>query len=289
MIVARNREKTSASNVQGSGISSFELRERTQYVAKLSHLTPKSTFSILRPPISLISVLVEKQPKHHAKETIMLQLVRTRKVFVMIIALFLFGCATDPYTGERKVSTTAKGAGVGAAVGAGIGALAGGDTKGALIGAGIGALAGGAVGNYMDRQEAKLRQQLQGTGVSVTRQGDNLILNMPGDVTFEVDQSDIKSQFYAVLNSVVLVLKEFEKTSIHVIGYTDSTGSFEYNIKLSEKRAESVAAYLKAQGIHPARLFTRGKGPQDPVASNDTSAGRALNRRVELTLVPHAT
>lgn len=218
----------------------------------------------------------------------MLQLVRTRKVFVVFIALFLFSCATDPYTGERKVSTTAKGAGVGAAVGAGIGALAGGDTKGALIGAGIGALAGGAVGNYMDRQEAKLRQQLQGTGVSVTRQGDNLILNMPGDVTFEVNQSDIKSQFYGVLNSVVLVLKEFEKTSIHVIGYTDSTGSFEYNIKLSEKRAESVAAYFKAQGIHPARLFTQGRGPRDPVASNDTSAGRALNRRVELTLVPHA-
>lgn len=217
----------------------------------------------------------------------MQQLMKTRKIFVVPIILFLFGCATDPYTGERRVSKTGKGAGLGAVVGAGIGALAGRDTKSVLIGAGIGALAGGAVGNYMDRQEAKLRQQLQGTGVSVTRQGDNLILNMPGDVTFEVNQSDIKPYFYDVLNSVVLVLKEFDKTSIHVTGYTDSTGSFEYNIKLSEKRAESVAVYFKAQGIHPARLFTQGRGPQNPVASNDTRAGRALNRRVELTLVPH--
>jgi outer membrane protein OmpA-like peptidoglycan-associated protein len=217
----------------------------------------------------------------------MLRLIKTPKICVLLITLFLFGCATDPYTGERRVSKTGKGAGIGAVVGAGVGALAGRDTKSALIGAGIGALAGGAVGNYMDRQEAKLRHQLQGTGVSVTRQGDNLILNMPGDVTFEVNQSDIKPRFYDVLNSVVLVLKEFEKTSIHVTGYTDSTGSFEYNIKLSEKRAESVAAYFKAQGIHPARLFIQGRGPQDPVAGNDTPAGRALNRRVELTLVPH--
>jgi outer membrane protein OmpA-like peptidoglycan-associated protein len=217
----------------------------------------------------------------------MLQLTKTPKISALIITLFLFSCATDPFTGERKVSKTAKGAAVGAAVGAGVGAVAGRDTKGVLIGAGIGALAGGAVGNYMDRQEAKLRQQLEGTGVSVTRQGDNLILNMPGDVTFEVNQSDIKPQFFDVLNSVVLVLKEFEKTSIHVVGYTDSTGSFEYNIKLSEKRADSVAAYFKAQGVHPARLFTQGKGPRDPVASNDTPEGRARNRRVELTLVPH--
>lgn len=217
----------------------------------------------------------------------MLHFTKILKILVLLTIPFIFSCATDPYTGQRKVSTTAKGAGVGAVVGAGIGALAGGDTKSALIGAGIGALAGGAVGNYMDRQEAKLRHQLQGTGVSVTRQGDNLILNMPGDITFDLDRSDIKPHFYDILNSVTLVLKEFQKTSIHIVGYTDSTGRFEYNIELSERRAESVAAYLKAQGIHPARLFTRGRGPQDPVASNDTSPGRALNRRVELTLVPH--
>jgi outer membrane protein OmpA-like peptidoglycan-associated protein len=216
----------------------------------------------------------------------MTQLLKAKVFFAIIAVLFLCGCATDPYTGERKASKTATGAGIGAVIGAGVGALAGG-SKGALIGAGVGALAGGAVGNYMDRQEAKLRQQLEGTGVSVTRQGDNLILNMPGDITFAVDRSDIKANFYDVLNSVILVLKEFEKTSIHITGYTDSTGSFEYNIKLSERRADSVGSYFQAQGIHPARLVTRGRGPQDPVASNDTPAGRTLNRRVKLMLVPH--
>jgi len=217
----------------------------------------------------------------------MTQLMKTKAFYAIIALLFLYGCATDPYTGERKASKTATGAGIGAVIGAGVGALAGGGTKGALIGAGIGALAGGAVGNYMDRQEARLRQQLEGTGVSVTRQGDNLILNMPGDITFEIDRSDIKANFYNVLNSVVLVLKEFEKTSIHITGYTDSTGSFEYNIKLSERRATSVGSYFQAQGIHPARLVTQGRGPQDPVASNDTPDGRTRNRRVELMLVPH--
>jgi len=211
---------------------------------------------------------------------------KTKHFFVLIALVFLCSCVTDPYTGERKMSKMGGGAGIGALAGAGIGALAGG-SKGALIGAGIGALAGGAVGNYMDRQETKLREQLQGTGVSVTRQGDNLILNMPGDITFATNQSDIKPGFYDVLNSVVLVLKEFEKTSIHITGYTDSTGSFEYNIKLSEKRAQSVASYLQAQQVHAARLVTKGRGPQDPVADNGTEAGRARNRRVVLMLVPH--
>jgi outer membrane protein OmpA-like peptidoglycan-associated protein len=207
---------------------------------------------------------------------------------VPFLCLFFFSaCVTDPYTGQRKASKTGIGAGVGAAVGAGVGAATGKGTKGALIGAGIGALAGGAVGNYMDRQESKLRQQLGGTGVSVTRQGDNLILNMPGDISFEVNQSDIKPHFYNVLNSVVLVLNEFDKTSIHITGHTDSTGSFEHNYKLSVKRAESVAAYFAAQNIHRARLFTEGKGPQEPIAGNDTPEGRARNRRVELVLIPH--
>ena len=210
----------------------------------------------------------------------------TKYAFTLIAIMFLLSCVTDPYTGEKKMAKTGMGAGIGALAGAGIGALAGG-SKGALIGAGIGTLSGGAVGYYMDRQETKMRERLQGTGVSVTRQGDNLILNMPGDITFATNQSDIKPEFYEVLNSVVLVLKEFEKTSIHITGYTDSVGTFEYNIKLSEKRAQSVASYLQAQQVHPARLVTLGRGPQDPVASNDTEEGRARNRRVVLMLVPH--
>jgi len=196
------------------------------------------------------------------------------------------GCTTtDPVTGEGQVKKSVLGAGAGALAGAAVGALAGGG-EGALIGAGVGALAGGAAGHYMDRQEAKLRQQLAGTGVSVTRRGDELILNMPGDITFDVNRSDLKPSFYEVLNSVVLVLKEFDKTTIHVTGYTDSTGSFELNQKLSEQRANSVGSYLRAQGVVSGRVFTQGKGPSSPLASNDTTEGRALNRRVELTLVP---
>ena len=210
-----------------------------------------------------------------------------RGVVALVTLVGFLGCTTtNPATGEGELSKTTKGAGLGALAGAAIGALAGGG-KGALIGAGIGALAGGAAGHYMDRQEDKLRAQLSGTGVSVTRQGDNLILNMPGDVTFDSNSSDIKPDFYEVLRSVALVLGEFEKTTIHITGYTDSTGTFKYNFALSQRRSQAVGAYLKAQGIHSARIYTQGKGPEEPVAPNDTAHGRQMNRRVELMLVPY--
>ena len=140
---------------------------------------------------------------------------------------------------------------------------------------------------YMDKQEDKLREQLRGTGVSVTRNGDNIHLNMPGNITFAHDSANVNSSFYPVLNSVTLVLKEFEKTLIQVAGYTDSTGAAEYNQKLSERRAESVGDYFVAQGITPVRVQTFGMGENDPVASNDTPEGRQQNRRVVLVLVPH--
>jgi outer membrane protein OmpA-like peptidoglycan-associated protein len=199
----------------------------------------------------------------------------------------LAACVTDPYTGERKVSKTATGAIIGGAAGAAIGAATGGDRgERAAIGAAAGALAGGAVGAYMDHQEAKLREQLQGTGVSVTRAGDDLILNMPGNITFEVDRADIRSGFYDVLYSVVLVVKEFDKTIIEVSGFTDSTGSDSYNQTLSERRAYSVGDYLTSQGVIPGRVVTKGFGERYPIADNGTPAGRERNRRVELRLVP---
>jgi len=215
-----------------------------------------------------------------------------RITMILIVCLtvatsFLAGCVTDPYTGEKKVAKTATGAAIGGAAGAAIGAATGGNRgKRAGIGAAAGVLAGGAVGAYMDHQESKLREQLQGTGVSVTRVGDDLILNMPGAITFEVDKSDIRSSFYEVLNSVVLVVKEFDKTVIDVSGYTDSTGDDSYNQLLSERRAASVGDYLKAQGVAAGRVVTRGFGERDPVATNDTVEGRQQNRRVELKLVP---
>jgi len=214
-----------------------------------------------------------------------------RAVLAGVVLSTLSGCYTyDPYTGEKKVSDTTKGAGIGAAVGAVAGLLTGGNAaahrKNALIGAGIGALAGGAVGNYMDRQEAKLRSQLAGTGVSVTRMGDNITLNMPGNITFASDSAELNPSFYNVLNSVNIVLKQYEKTLVEVAGHTDSTGASEYNQKLSERRANSVAQYLEGQGLRSDRVITVGAGETHPVATNDTAEGRQANRRVELTLTP---
>jgi len=193
---------------------------------------------------------------------------------------------TNPYTGEEEVNKTSKGAGIGALAGLATAVLIGGDRKKLLLGAGIGALAGGGIGLYMDKQEDKLRMQLQQTGVSVTRDGDNIILNMPGNVTFATNSSNVSADFYRVLDSVALVLIEFNKTYIDVVGHTDSTGSLAYNQQLSEARANSVARYLESQKVTPQRIVTNGRGPSQPYASNDTPEGRALNRRVEIILTP---
>ena len=159
----------------------------------------------------------------------------------------------------------------------------------ALIGAGVGALAGGAVGVYMDNQEAELRAQLEGTGVSVTRVGDNITLNMPGNITFATNSSDLNPAFFDVLGSVTLVLNKYNKTIVEVAGHTDSDGSTEYNQALSERRASSVASYLRSQGIINDRIITVGMGELRPVADNSSAAGKQANRRVELTLVPLTT
>lgn len=203
--------------------------------------------------------------------------------------LLLAACATttDPYTGEERATQTSRGAAIGAGVGAVLGAVTGGDRlERAAIGAGIGALSGAAIGNYMDRQEAELRRQLEGTGVSVTRRGNEIILNMPGNVTFDLDSASLRSQFFEVLNSVAIVLENYEKTVLVIDGHTDSTGSRSYNMELSQRRAESVGDYLIAQGVDPVRLATYGYGPDHPVASNENKSGRQANRRVELTLMP---
>jgi outer membrane protein OmpA-like peptidoglycan-associated protein len=206
---------------------------------------------------------------------------------VVALAVSMTACeTTNPYTGETEVSKATKGAGIGAAAGAIAGAIFGGGRKSVLISAGVGALAGGLVGNYMDQQDAKLRARLQGTGVSVTRVGDQIILNMPGNVTFASNSSDISAGFYPVLDSVAVVLNEYNQTYVDVVGHTDSTGSDELNQRLSEQRALSVARYLEGQQVLSERIMTRGLGPKSPVASNATPEGRALNRRVEIVLTP---
>ena len=219
--------------------------------------------------------------------------IKALKVFLAAASLtvVLSGCETlDAYTQESKTSSATKGAVIGAIAGAVVGLASGDDAverrQRALIGAGVGALAGGAVGAYMDRQEAELRAELQGSGVSVTRIGDNITLNMPGNITFATDSSDLSPAFFDVLNSVGKVLTKFDQTVVEVAGHTDSTGSDAYNQALSERRATSVTSYLQSQGINPQRMITIGLGESMPVADNATPDGRQANRRVEITMVP---
>lgn len=222
--------------------------------------------------------------------------IRALKVILVSASLTiaLSGCASlDAYTQESKTSSTSRNAVIGAIAGAVVGLASGDDAverrQRALIGAGVGALAGGAIGAYQDRQEAELRAELQGSGVSVTRIGDNITLNMPGNVTFATDSSDLSPAFFDVLNSVSKVLVEFDKTVIEVAGHTDSTGADAYNQALSERRAGSVGQYLKSQKINAQRMITIGMGESMPVADNTTNSGRQANRRVEITMVPVTT
>jgi outer membrane protein OmpA-like peptidoglycan-associated protein len=214
-----------------------------------------------------------------------------KKIFALFISVTLVaGCATtDPFTGEQEMNKTSQGALWGALGGALLGAATGNkkDRQARMLrAAGIGAIAGGGVGLYMDKQEDKLRKQLQGTGVSVTRDGDKIILNMPSNITFDFNSYTLKSQFYSTLDSVVLVLNEYKSTMITVMGHTDSVGSKEYNQNLSVQRALSVADYLAKKGVVEQRLAASGYGEAFPIATNETEAGRAQNRRVEIELEP---
>ncbi|ALN18024.1 OmpA family protein [Ectopseudomonas mendocina] len=214
---------------------------------------------------------------------------KTRRNLIAATALMamLAGCTTNPYTGESQAGKAGIYGGIGAATGAVLGAATSSKkdrTKGALIGAAVGGAAGGGYGYYVDTQEAKLRQTLQGTGVQVQRNGDDLKLIMPGNITFASNSADISSSFYPTLNSLVLVFKEFNKNGVNIVGHTDSTGSQELNQSLSQRRAQSVANYLTANGVPGQRISAYGAGPSQPIASNATDAGRAQNRRVEINL-----
>lgn len=206
-------------------------------------------------------------------------------------ALMVTGCTTtNPNTGETQSNRTGTGAAIGAAVGA-LAGMASGDGGSssrdrALIGAAAGAAAGGGIGAYMDRQEAELRESMQGTGIGVDRQGDNIILNMPSSVTFAFDSSDLTPAAQTALNDVSNVLQQYPETRVNIAGHTDSTGAADYNQQLSERRASAVGNYLAQTGVPGARLSMTGYGENQPVASNDTEQGRAQNRRVEITLTP---
>ena len=214
---------------------------------------------------------------------------QTLAAVAVITTLGTAACTTDPYTGQRQINRTAVGIAAGALGGYLLGDLVGGhnDRTEQIVGAGIGAIAGGAVGSYMDRQEAELRRQTAGTGVDVLRQGDDLVLRMPSSVTFDVDRSEVKPQFHAVLDDVGRTLSSYNQTYIDVLGHTDTTGSNEHNQILSERRATSVADYLAARGVEHARMATRGYGETAPIYSpDDTDMKKAANRRVEIKIVP---
>jgi outer membrane protein OmpA-like peptidoglycan-associated protein len=197
-------------------------------------------------------------------------------------------CVTNPETGQRQISKAAIG-GIGGALGGYLlGDVVGGrhDRTEKILGAGIGAIAGTGIGAYMDAQERKLREQTAGTGVDVIRDGDNLLLRMPSGITFSYDSAAVQPQFQPTLNQVASILGEYPKTYIDIYGHTDSDGSDAYNQGLSERRAQSVQAYLVAHGVQAARMATRGFGETQPIASNDTVEGKAQNRRVEIKIVP---
>ena len=214
-------------------------------------------------------------------------------VMLAAATTLISGCMTyDPYTGEEKVSSATSGAVIGAVAGAAIGAATSSKkdrAKGALIGAAAGGAVGGGVGYYMDKQEAKLRHQLAETGVSVERNGNEIKLIMPGNITFESGKANIQDSFQPVLNSIALVLEEFDKTAIQIIGHTDSTGSLAMNQTLSEQRADSVKLALLARKVATGRVHASGVGPRYPIATNDTKEGRQQNRRVEMSLLPLET
>ncbi len=218
----------------------------------------------------------------------------SRRLILSALALsVLSGCAQNPYDQSAQgdsagMSKTAKYGGLGALAGAAAGALISHDNrgKGALIGAAIGGASGAGYGYYADKQEAQLRQQMQGTGVEVQRQGDNIQLIMPGNITFATNSADIASNFYTPLNNLANSFKQFDQNSIEIVGHTDNVGGYQYNMALSQRRAQSVANYLISQGVNPARVTTRGAGPDMPVASNANEMGRQQNRRVEVNLRP---
>ena len=207
---------------------------------------------------------------------------------MLVVSLPLAACTTNPETGNRTISKTVIGGLGGALGGYLLGDLIGGkrDRTEKILGAGIGAVAGAGVGYYMDQQEKKLRQQTAGTGIGVTREGDELILDMPSEVTFATGSANLDPMFRTTLDKVASTLAEYEKTYVDVLGHTDSTGSDAFNQTLSEQRASTVASYLTGRGVQQARLATKGFGESQPRASNTTEDGRAQNRRVEIRLVP---
>ena len=209
----------------------------------------------------------------------------TYRLAILSTLVILTGCRTlDPYTGDSQTSKATK-YGIGAAIVCGLIGAGESSKRARNAAAGCGAIGAG-VGAYMDNQEKELRDQLVNSGVQVQRDGDNIRLIMPNNITFGTDRYDLRDSFTEVLNSVVLVLNKYPDTMLAIVGHTDSTGAASYNMELSQKRATSVASYLLSRQVEASRISSSGAGESQPIADNQTTQGRALNRRVELSIVP---
>jgi outer membrane protein OmpA-like peptidoglycan-associated protein len=207
--------------------------------------------------------------------------------FAALSLLTVSACVTDPNTGEKKISRTAIGGVGGVLAGGLLGGLIGGKT-GRIVGAGIGGVAGAAVGYQMDKQIKELKETTAGSGVDVSSvdNGKAILVNLPDGVTFDVGSYTLLPAFRATLDEVAQSLNQYPNSLIDVYGHTDSTGSDTYNQTLSENRARTVANYLISRGVSASRIRSQGFGETMPVTSNDTDAGRAKNRRVEIKIVP---
>lgn len=188
-------------------------------------------------------------------------------------------------TGCANMNETQRNSAIGAGIGAVVGNVIGGNTKGTAIGAAVGAAGGYGWSKYMENKKQQMQQATAGTGVQVTQTADNqLKLNIPNDISFDTGRADIKPNLRPILDQFAQGLGQQPNTDVRIVGHTDSTGSDAINNPLSVSRANSVRDYLSSRGVDAARVRTEGHGSHEPVMTNDTDAGRAANRRVEIFL-----
>jgi len=205
-----------------------------------------------------------------------------KKIFIVFLIISFLAVTMGCAEWSRTQKGAAIGAGTGGAVGGIIGYATGSTVAGILIGAAVGGVAGGFIGNYMDKQAAEIERDIE--GAKVERVGEGIKITFSSGILFDVDKSNLKDPYKGELSQLAAILNKYDDTNIMLAGHTDATGSDEYNLELSRRRAGSVASYLATQNVNRARFTTEGYGKTDPIASNETAEGRSQNRRVEVAI-----